>query len=269
MELIKYSNKLLKINGHLLKIVGVEPPLPPFTLRFKANRAVSLSDFRDTLPITLTLVDDAQHIYDVKLEQADWSNLFYPERGKNEWLIAIIAANTSGVTNMRFMFAYCTSLTSVSLFDTNSVTDMGVMFQACTSLTSVPLFDTSRVTNMVFMFDSCYSLTSVPLFDTNRVTDMRIMFRDCRKVKGGALALYTQASTQANPPSLHDSTFSNCGADTPTGLAELQQIPASWGGLAGALTTMTAPRGDNETDLETGLAELQQIPTSWDGRTST
>ena len=54
------------------------------------------------------------------------------------------------------------------------------------------------------------------------------MFANCTKVQSGALALYQQASTQANPPPEHARTFRNCGSDTPTGAAELAQIPYDW-----------------------------------------
>jgi surface protein len=102
------------------------------------------------------------------------------------------------------------------------------MFDYCPSLTTVPLFNTSKVTNMSCMFSSCTSLTSIPLFDTSKVTDMSRTFMQCRKVQSGALALYQQASTQANPPSNHSRTFYNCGRDTTTGAAELAQIPSDW-----------------------------------------
>jgi len=60
---------------------------------------------------------------------------------------------------------------------------------------------------------------------------MSFMFRNCYAVESGALALYRQASTQANPPTYHTNTFKDCGKDTVTGAAELASIPASWGGL--------------------------------------
>ena len=80
------------------------------------------------------------------------------------------------------------------------------------------------------MFRNCHSLTAVPLFDTSKVTNMQSMFNECINVQSGALALYQQASTQANPPLLHNSTFYNCGSNTQSGAAELSQIPSSWGG---------------------------------------
>ncbi len=160
--------------------------------------------------------------------------------------------DTSSVTDMHTMFNYCPLLTSVPLFDTSRVTNIYSMFHNCTSLTSVPLFDTSRVTNIYSMFDNCTSLTSVPLFDTSSVTTfeymfskcsalktvplfntssvvfMTGMFENCTNVQSGALALYRQASTQANPPSKHTGTFKNCGVNTTTGAAELAQIPEDW-----------------------------------------
>ena len=138
--------------------------------------------------------------------------------------------NTSSVVSMIGMFSSCSSLQSVPLFDTSSVTSMYNMFWFCSSLQSVPLFDTSSVTAMNGMFYGCSSLQSVPLFDTSSVTNMNGTFDGCTDCATGALALYTQASTQANPPTNHSNCFTNCGRDTTTGAAELAQIPTSWGG---------------------------------------
>ena len=143
-------------------------------------------------------------------------------------LTSVPLFDTSSVTNMSYMFSRCSALKTVPLFNTSSVTSMGSMFENCNSLTSVPLFDTSSVTTMEYMFEKCNSLTSVPLFDTSSVVFMNGMFANCTKVQSGALALYRQASTQANPPSKHTGTFKNCGSDTTTGAAELAQIPEDW-----------------------------------------
>ena len=90
--------------------------------------------------------------------------------------------NTSEVTNMRYMFAGCTQLTSLDLssFNTSKVTSMGAMFNNCSSLTSLDLssFNTSQVTGMIYMFHGCSNLTSLDLsgFNTSKVTDMSFMF---------------------------------------------------------------------------------------------
>ena len=143
-------------------------------------------------------------------------------------LTSVPLFNTSSVTNMQSMFSKCSALKTVPLFNTSSVTNIFDMFSNCTSLTSVPLFNTSSVTTMEYMFQDCTSLTSVPLFNTSSVVFMNGMFQNCTNVQSGALALYQQASTQANPPSKHTGTFKNCGSDTTTGAAELAQIPEDW-----------------------------------------
>lgn len=160
--------------------------------------------------------------------------------------------DTHNVTNMHQMFMYCPLLTSVPLFDTINVTDMGYMFHECDSLTTVPLFDTRNVTDMEYMFYDCDSLTTLPLFNTHNVSEttemcigcsaltaiplfdttnmdhMNYMFDGCINVQTGALALFQQASTQANPPNYHMDTFRECGINTITGAAELEQIGYTW-----------------------------------------
>ena len=136
--------------------------------------------------------------------------------------------DTTNVTDMSHMFASCASLTNIPLFNTSKVTTMYWMFGSCTSLSTVPLFDTSKVTNMESMFQGCTSLITVLLFDTTNVTNMKNMFWNCTSVESGALSLYQQASSQANPPSNHLRTFRSCGSNTTTGAAELAQIPSDW-----------------------------------------
>ncbi len=89
--------------------------------------------------------------------------------------------NTSGVTDMSWMFWAANSLTSLDLssFDTSSVTDMRAMFVGTESLTSLDLssFDTSSVTDMSTMF-GLTGLKSIDLssFNTSSVKDMSEMF---------------------------------------------------------------------------------------------
>lgn len=196
--------------------------LPPYTIRLKYIDGVTPSFAKGTA----VRVSWSPNVWDLTYENADWSNLL---RNHNS-IIEVLGANTRSVTNMSYMFIYCSSLPSVPLFDTGSATNMSYMFYGCTRITSVPLFDTGLVTTMGFMFYNCTSLTSVPLFNTSSVIWMTSMFDNCLAVKSGALALYQQASTQANPPTYHADTFRYCGSNTVTGTAELAQIPKNWGG---------------------------------------
>ena len=222
--------------------------LPSNTVRVRTNDGAVPFGRPNATYETATLVSGTSDVYDVYKSGTDFNDLFL--NSKN--VVEVLGANTTGVTSMDNMFGLCSSLTSVSLFDTSSVQTVQNMFRACKALTSVPLFNTSSVKAMTAMFSwcssltsvplfntysvevmtnmfyDCSSLTSVPLFNTSSVLNMNSMFLNCTKVQSGALALYRQASTQANPPPSHTHTFQNCGSDTTTGAAELAQIPEDW-----------------------------------------
>lgn len=198
------------INNHLYKknnaFVGysnnapIDPynplNLPPNTIRIKF-----ISGYSPNMGDVRTLVDSTNNVWDIYKQSNDWSRLF---QGWTTQLLEVLGANTTNVTNMQLMFVNCLTLTNVQLFDTSNVTDMNSMFQGCSSLTYIPLF--------------CIS----------KVTSMSLAFYNCVNVESGALALYQQASSQANPPVSHDRTFKDCGKDTITGSTELAQIPDDW-----------------------------------------
>ena len=222
--------------------------LPANTVRVRTSDGAVPKKSSSTTYETATLVEGTSDVYDVYKSGTDFTFLLVDSGN----IVEVLGANTTGITNMTGMFNFCTSLETVALFDTSSVTDMHTMFNYCSLLKSVPLFDTSSVTAMQFMFYNCTSLTSVPLFDTSSVTNIEYMFNNCsslttvllfntssvvfmagmfencKNVQSGALALYQQTSTQANPPSKHTGTFKNCGSNTTTGAAELAQIPSDW-----------------------------------------
>ena len=81
--------------------------------------------------------------------------------------VRLLFTDTSTITNMSYMFWYCTNLTSLDLssFNTSKVTNMSSMFESCTNLTSLDVtsFDTSKVTDMNNILTGCSSLTSLIL----------------------------------------------------------------------------------------------------------
>lgn len=170
--------------------------LPPYTLRLRFKDGIIPTNYDGTL----TQISTSPNVWDWTYNNPTWSNAWYYD----ETLLEVIDGNTSDVE------------------------DMSVMFRNCYALTSVSLFDTSNVWNMEEMFRYCRSLTTIPLFDTSRVNSVNYMFQECTNVESGALALYNQMSTQADPPHSHNQTFRNCGSDTVTGAAELAQIPSDW-----------------------------------------
>lgn len=239
---IKYSNKWVSIDGGTPPVPPVDPynplGLPPFTMRVKFTDGYTPTN---TLA-TWTQVSSSPNIWDLTRENPDWSVYIGSLLHMNTNLLEVLGANTSGVTAMDYLFTSCTNLTNVALFDTTDIishyestgpdgtaTWYGVyrMFSSCRSLISVPLFDFSNIQGSRSMFEGCWALTSIPLFDLSSARDASYMFYNCLNVESGALALYQQASTQANPP-WHTLMFANCGRDTTTGAAELAQIPSDW-----------------------------------------
>ena len=174
--------------------------LPPNTIRVRTyNGSAPIKNIFATYE-SATLVAGTTDIYDVYKSGSDLTRLLYKSTNVSE----ILGANTSNVTNLKEAFAGCSSLMNVALFDTSSVTNMNSMFENCSVLAAVPLFNTSNVTEM---YESFYG---------------------CINVETGALALYQQLSSQANPPSIHGGAFHDCGSQTTTGAAELAQIPDDW-----------------------------------------
>lgn len=90
--------------------------------------------------------------------------------------------DTSNVTNMEYMFYYCSYLTAIPAFDTSKVTNMANMFFYCSRLSAIPTLNTSNVTNMYGMLKGCRSLTTIPTLDTSKVTSMYEMFSNCSKL---------------------------------------------------------------------------------------
>lgn len=148
-------------------------------------------------------------------------------------LLNIDFIDTQSAVNMYGMFDHCLNLSYIPYLNTSNVENFASMFSYCESLEYLPSgLNTQSATDFNTMCYECSKLKLIPLLDTTNVQDMAGAFYDCYKVESGALNLYNQASTQSTPPSNYSDCFTNCGHDTTTGYAELQQIPQAWGGLA-------------------------------------
>ena len=137
--------------------------------------------------------------------------------------------DTSGATNIYYMFCKCTSLTTIPLIDTSNATNMSYMFQQCSKLTSIPQLDTSKATNMSYIFYKCINLTSVQQLDTSSCTNMSYMFFYCRRLEkiditkfAGGTSYNNQFANNCNSlktliirtmntiPTLNSSAFNDC-----------------------------------------------------------
>jgi hypothetical protein len=82
------------------------------------------------------------------------------------------------------------------------------------------------------MFANCTGLRHVVTIQTpNTLENVGGTFSGCTNIEDGMLDQYTYWSNYNTNISNHSGTFTNAGADTTTGLADLNQIPVGWGGL--------------------------------------
>lgn len=192
--MLRFNNKLVRVNGNLAAIgyIPPEPPppvdpwnplnLPAYTLRVKlTNTSYDCSNKGFNGTWTRVGTDGT---WDIHYENTSWSRLitdsigFWGQRQEFQ----LLGLNSTGVTNME---RFC---------------------------------DCSQT----------YMRGTIPLFDTTALTDVTNCFYECYYVDGGQLALYQQMSTQANPPSSHSGCFNSCGINSTTGSAELAQIGSGW-----------------------------------------
>ena len=99
-----------------------------------------------------------------------------------ERIVYLPKIDTSGVTNMKYMFDNCLALKAIPQLDTSKVATMTYMFNGCTTLKTIPQLDMSMVEKMNYMFNNCHSLTTIPQLDTSKVSIMIYMFTDCNSL---------------------------------------------------------------------------------------
>ena len=118
-----------------------------------------------------------------KLYTEEGHDVVYPWH-EYKYQIKSVYIDVTGLTDMRYMFAYCKNLSSVDVsdLDTSKVTDMSWMFYNCESLSSVDVsgFDVSyKSAYMSGMFKDCYNLTEI-IIDS----DMSGWWELCEEIGG-------------------------------------------------------------------------------------
>ena len=114
------------------------------------------------------------------------------------------------------------NIVSVRVLDTRTITDFHFAFSGCTNLYEIaglPIRDTA-----FRMYAGCTSLRRLPRFETDSGVNVQEMFIGCRNVESGILDCYDSLRNASR----YFACFRDCGVDTPTGAAELAQIPSDW-----------------------------------------
>lgn len=261
--------------------------LPPYTIRvrYRENSSESWTPAIDYG--TATRVSITPNVWDITYENSDWTDfLRVPSHGSYDatHIIAVLGANSTGVTNMSNLFYgqtllgnvaeggypiplfdtsavtnmsymfYCAAPVTIPTFDTHNVTDMSYMFLS-SSLREMPLIDTSNVTNMQGMFSGCYALnTDIPALDTRNVTDMSWMFNSCYNLPH-APSLNTSAVTTMKRMLYGCSSLTAVPGYDTSSVTDMREM------LAGCGNLLTSPVFDtsNVTDMYHMYSECKKL----------
>ena len=135
---------------------------------------------------------------------ADLSNVF-----EHMKYLKTVSIDTSGATEMQFMFSDC-MIENPPYLNTSNATNVESLFYKCTNLKNIPLYDFSNVTVMRYVFCGCTNLTTIPQLDTHNVTDIEFCFSDCTKLKSIPLLDFSNVVKAA-------ALFDNCTSLTDVG----------------------------------------------------
>lgn len=166
----------------------------------------------------------------------DWTTLYVPSLigrfsgtafgyGQTNLRVHILGANLQGslLPSLQGTWRDNPNIVSVRVMDTRTVTDFQWTFNGCTNLYETAGLPIQNIAYQMYM--NCTSLRRLPRFELyNAGAHIVSMFEGCRNVESGILDCYDSLIVSAQ----HGACFRNCGVDTPTGAAELAQIPSDW-----------------------------------------
>lgn len=195
--------------------------LPPFTLRLKFTSGVTPSFTYGTAHRVTELQPD--NVWDLTYENTNWQWLL---SGQND-LIAVIDANTKGVTNMAFMFRSCPQLETISNYETWTKIDMSevefsyCMFWSCTALRKfeIPPDALPKVENCKDMYYDCSLLSGDITLNLPAATATDGMFRFCSSI--------TSATISMPKNTCLDYTFYKCGGMTSVTLTNTDSVTSA------------------------------------------
>ena len=166
----------------------------------EAQDPLKLSDQKYALFEIKTQEEETVYLYCSDIESGRINEGIFTHMGHIN--ISVIACDIENVRNMNSMFCHCYSLEKLDLqnFNTTGVTNMREMFALCSNLTELNIqgmfsrcsglenlnlnnFNTEKVTNMRCMFLVCISLGKLEFgknFNTTEGTNVEYMFRGCQ-----------------------------------------------------------------------------------------
>lgn len=237
--MLKYNNRALTYNDRWLNETMIPIDLPANTVRLRYADGVIPSAESSFPDVTLTQISSIPNIWDLTNTDDDWWCLLCDSHapdtkpGYGSGLIEIIGANISNVDNLTDLCYGCKSLYKVCDLNVSGARAVTSMFGGCINLTQVGSINMSNVMLMNNMFNGCIQLPVIPniiLPSYNTNNNCYYMFYACYKVSSGITNLYNRLRYIIDTSSIghYLSCFHDCGRDSPTGSAELAQIPNKW-----------------------------------------
>lgn len=231
--MLKYNNRTLTYNNRWLNETMIPIDLPPNTVRLRYADGVILSADSRFPDVTLTQISSIPNIWDLTNTDNNWWRLLSDYTGYGSGLLEIIGANVSGVDSLTGLCYGCKSLYKVCNLNLTGVFAVTAMFGGCINLTQVGSINMSGVQLMNDMFNGCKQLPVIPnitLPSYKSDNNCYQMFYACYKVSSGITNLYNRLRYVIDTSSVGNylSCFHDCGRDSPTGSAELAQIPVKW-----------------------------------------
>ena len=233
-----YNERLNTTNINLNNVLDVVSKLPEVkgTLDINANGEVDVTNYKRAIVGVKDDLNEELGAYDAELTEQETTleevvealkvKGVIPSKYKPKFLSfsnykgtdlteETKNLDTSLITDMSNLFAYCTYVTSAdfSEWDTSNVTNMYYMFYDFYSMPSLDLtsFDTRNVTNMAGMFGRMVNAKRLNLssFDTSKVTNMNAMFYLCMKLEYLDIRNFTFSSVTSYS-SIFDSMKADC-----------------------------------------------------------
>ena len=223
--ILSFGNSAMSFGG---ASAGWEPPEPPYT---------------PTLPYLIFQFSNPTYEPNSTLRQrGTWTKT--SNTSANEWYWEYSYHLTAGADTLygwAFAFSSSATIPVGTLTPTNLGSNNTCSIVGYGNLTG---HDSRDLQSMDRMFANCTSLVSTVTIQTpGTLLNVGGCFSGCTEMTGGALDQYTYWSTYNTGISNHSGTFTNAGANTVSGLAELDQIPTGWGGnLMPASHTYTATK---------------------------
>lgn len=231
MSVWTYNGKVMKTaGGSRYSTAPVPAGIPAKTIRcdFKYDH-FDPTTLTDNGHIGATWTHVENDVYDFYYNNYNWGVRYWPKTGDTGGLF-----NTYGYRGDSTVYPMTQHEFDILDMNLDGVIDVSNLIASAWRVQNIfSIRNSGSVTNFSYFLAHgarTVQYTSIPLFDTRSAVNVSYMCINARNVTTGALALYTQMSTQTNPPISTNGCFSRCGRNTTTGKAELAQIPTSWGG---------------------------------------